>query len=196
MPISRAACSRKGRRRKPQMDIENVKNAYSAGASQGSRGVSGSGPTGGLHAFDGPAAAVLDHRGAVVRWTGAAEELTGFRAEEVCGRPARELVADLPDDLRDAKIPASGRVRLWHQCGDTIDVTFRTTKVGLRLGGGPRPGGPYTPRRRPRTGRGAPACTLRTEPDHHRCVRHGSHHCADERRAGHSTAVQYSPALG
>lgn len=24
----------------------------------------------------------------------------------------------------------SGRVRLWHQCGDTIDVTFRTTKVG------------------------------------------------------------------
>ncbi|MER5756951.1 SpoIIE family protein phosphatase [Streptomyces sp. NPDC002088] len=112
------------------MDIENVKNAYSAGAAQGPTGVSGSGPSGRSHAFDGPAAAVLDNRGAVVRWTAAAEELTGFRAEEVCGRPARELVADPPDDLRDAEIPASGRVRLWHQCGDTIDVTFRTTKVG------------------------------------------------------------------
>ncbi|KUN42474.1 protein phosphatase [Streptomyces olivochromogenes] len=66
----------------------------------------------------------------MVRWTGAAEELTGFRAEEVCGRLVRELVADLPDDLRDAEMPASGRVRLWHQCGDTIDVTFRTTKMG------------------------------------------------------------------
>ncbi|MEU1449477.1 PAS domain-containing protein [Streptomyces mirabilis] len=112
------------------MDIDNVKNACSAGASQGSTGNSGSGPSGRLYAFDGPAAAVLDHRGAVVRWTVAAEELTGFRAEEVCGRPVRDLVADLPDDLRDAAMPASGRIRLWHQCGDTIDVTFRTTKVG------------------------------------------------------------------
>ncbi|MFI6494175.1 SpoIIE family protein phosphatase [Streptomyces sp. NPDC050564] len=111
------------------MDIENVKNAYSAAASQGSTGVSGSGPSGRSHAFDGPAAAVLNNRGAVVRWTEAAEELTGFRAEDVCGRPVQELVADLPDDLRDAEIPASGRARLWHQCGDTIDVTFRTTKV-------------------------------------------------------------------
>ncbi|MER6377436.1 SpoIIE family protein phosphatase [Streptomyces mirabilis] len=113
------------------MDIENVNNACSAGASQGSTDVSGSRPSGGLPAFDGPAAAVLDHRGTVVRWTGTAEDLTGFRAEDVCGRPVQELVADLPDDLRGAtEMPASGRVRLWHQCGDTIDVTFRTTKVG------------------------------------------------------------------
>ncbi|MFD3495793.1 SpoIIE family protein phosphatase [Streptomyces sp. NPDC058690] len=113
------------------MNMENVKNAYSAGASQGSTGVSGSGPSGRLNACDGPAAAVLDNRGAVLRWTKTAEDLTGFRAEEVCGRPAQELVADLPDDLRDAtEMPASGRVRLWHQCGDTVDVTFRTTKVG------------------------------------------------------------------
>ncbi|MFD5064591.1 SpoIIE family protein phosphatase [Streptomyces sp. NPDC058394] len=113
------------------MNTENVKNAYSAGASQGSTGVSGSGPSGRLYACDGPAAAVLDNRGAVLRWTKTAEDLTGFRAEEVCGRPAQELVADLPDDLRDTtEMPASGRVRLWHQCGDTVDVTFRTTKVG------------------------------------------------------------------
>ncbi|WP_327425961.1 ATP-binding SpoIIE family protein phosphatase [Streptomyces sp. NBC_01236] len=112
------------------MDIENVRNANSPGASQGSTGVSGSGPSGRLHAFDGLAAAVLDKRGAVVRWTGTAADLTGFPAEEVCGRPVRELVADLPDELRGAtEMPESGRVRLWHQCGDTIDVTFRTTKV-------------------------------------------------------------------
>ncbi|MFD9003669.1 SpoIIE family protein phosphatase [Streptomyces sp. NPDC059582] len=112
------------------MDIENVKNACSAGAT-GSAGLSGSGPSGGSHAFDGLAAAVLDTRGAVVRWTGTAQDLTGFRAEEVCGRPVQELVACFPDDLsRAAKMPMSGRVRLWHQCGDTIDVTFRTTEVG------------------------------------------------------------------
>ncbi|MFF3791854.1 SpoIIE family protein phosphatase [Streptomyces sp. NPDC001981] len=113
------------------MNMENVKNAYPAGASQGSTGVSGSGPSGRSYTCDGPAAAVLDNRGAVLRWTKTAEDLTGFRAEEVCGRPAQQLVADLPDDLRDAtEMPASGRVRLWHQCGDTVDVTFRTTKVG------------------------------------------------------------------
>ncbi|WP_369254472.1 SpoIIE family protein phosphatase [Streptomyces sp. R35] len=112
------------------MDIENVRNANSPGASQGSTGVSGSGPSGRLHTFDGLAAAVLDKRGAVVRWTGTAADLTGFPAEKVCGRPVRELVADLPDELRGAaEMPESGRVRLWHQCGDTIDVTFRTTKV-------------------------------------------------------------------
>ncbi|MFD7442506.1 SpoIIE family protein phosphatase [Streptomyces sp. NPDC059909] len=111
------------------MDIENVKIAYSAGASQGSTGVSVSGPSGRLYAFDCLAAAVVDERGAVVGWTGTAEELTGFRAEEVCGRPVRELV-DLPDDLRGAtEMPESGRVRLRHQCGVTIDVTFRTTRV-------------------------------------------------------------------
>ncbi|MGW2063145.1 SpoIIE family protein phosphatase [Streptomyces sp. NPDC001937] len=113
------------------MNMENVKNAYSAGPSQGSTGASASGPSGRPYACDGPAAAVLDDRGAVLRWTKTAEDLTGFRAEEVCGRPAQQLVADLPDDLRDAtEMPASGRVRLWHQCGDTVDVTFRTTKVG------------------------------------------------------------------
>ncbi|MER5185502.1 SpoIIE family protein phosphatase [Streptomyces sp. NPDC002896] len=112
------------------MDIENAKNAYSAGASQGSTGIPVSVPSGRLYAFDCLAAAVLDDRGAVVGWTGTAEDLTGFRAEEVCGRPVQELVADLPHDLRGAtEMPESGRVRLWHQCGVTIDVTFRTTKV-------------------------------------------------------------------
>ncbi|MER7812182.1 SpoIIE family protein phosphatase [Streptomyces sp900116325] len=82
------------------------------------------------HVFAGLAAAVLDNRGSVVRWTEAAAELTGFPAEKVCGRPVQQLVADLSDELRSATtIPASGRVRLWHQCGNTVDVAFRTTKV-------------------------------------------------------------------
>ncbi|MFF1838292.1 SpoIIE family protein phosphatase [Streptomyces sp. NPDC058231] len=112
------------------MNTANVENTDSTGVAQGATNASGTGPGGSRYAFDRLAAAVLDDRGAVVGWTGTAEDLTGFRAEEVCGRPVQELVADLPDDLRGAKeMPESGRVRLWHQCGNTIDVTFRATKV-------------------------------------------------------------------
>lgn len=112
------------------MNTTNVENTDSTGVAQGATSAAGTGPGGGRYAFDGLAAAVLDDRGAVVGWTGTAEDLTGFRAEEVCGRPVQELVADLPDDLRGAKeMPESGRVRLWHQYGNTIDVTFRATKV-------------------------------------------------------------------
>ncbi|MEU0965935.1 SpoIIE family protein phosphatase [Streptomyces sp. NPDC005917] len=73
---------------------------------------------------------MLDGRGAVLRWTEAAADLTGFTAEEICGRPVRDLVAGLPDEPRGAtKAPAAGRVRLWHRYGGTIDVTFRITRV-------------------------------------------------------------------
>ncbi|MFC9075726.1 SpoIIE family protein phosphatase [Streptomyces sp. NPDC057062] len=90
----------------------------------------GSGSTGRAHTFDGPAVAVLDSRGSVVRWSRAAEDLTGVTAEEVCGHPVQELVADLSEDLRSAtQLPASGRARLRHQCGTVIDVTFRTFAV-------------------------------------------------------------------
>ncbi|MGW1620824.1 PAS domain-containing protein [Streptomyces sp. NPDC002172] len=112
------------------MDTSNTEIGDSAGASQGVTSVSGAGPGGRPHAFDGLAAAVLDDRGTVVGWTGTAQDLTGFRADEVHGRPVRELVADLPRDLhRATPLPATGRVRLRHRCGNTIDVTFRTTRV-------------------------------------------------------------------
>ncbi|MDX3262097.1 SpoIIE family protein phosphatase [Streptomyces sp. MI02-2A] len=89
-----------------------------------------SGGTGRAYTFDGLAAAMLDNRGSVVRWSRAAEDLTGVTAEEACGHPVLELVADLPDDLpRATQIPASGRVRLQHRRGNLIDVTFRTLKV-------------------------------------------------------------------
>jgi serine phosphatase RsbU (regulator of sigma subunit)/PAS domain-containing protein/anti-sigma regulatory factor (Ser/Thr protein kinase) len=112
------------------MDMKNAESAYPAGASQGATSVSGSGPSGRPYAFDGLAAAVLDDRGTVVRWTGTAKDLTGFTAEEVCGRPVQELMAGLPDEPRSpTEMPTSGWIRLRHRCSNTIDVTFRTTKV-------------------------------------------------------------------
>ncbi|WP_333771995.1 ATP-binding SpoIIE family protein phosphatase [Streptomyces sp. IBSBF 3136] len=112
------------------MNIRNIKNAEPADSSEGAMTVSGAAPGGRPYAFDSLAAAVLDDRGAVVGWTGTAEDLTGFRAEEVHGRPVRELVADLPHGPRGAtQWPATGRVRLRHRCGNPIDVTFRITRV-------------------------------------------------------------------
>ncbi|WP_079062992.1 ATP-binding SpoIIE family protein phosphatase [Streptacidiphilus griseoplanus] len=82
------------------------------------------------YAFDGLAAAVLDDRGVVLRWTGKAWDLTGFTAEEVCGRPVLELVADLPGEVRSTtQIPASGRVWLRHRSRDPVHVTFRSAKL-------------------------------------------------------------------
>ncbi|MGY4983003.1 SpoIIE family protein phosphatase [Streptomyces sp. 900105755] len=105
-------------------------DACPAGTSQGATSTSGAGQSGRLPAFVGPAAAVLDDRGTVVGWTGTAQELTGFCADEVHGRPVQELVADPPHDpLGAAQVPTTGRVRLRHQCGTTIDVAFRTTRV-------------------------------------------------------------------
>lgn len=112
------------------METSDVENADPAGAFQGATSVAGAAPGGRPPAFDGLAAAVLDDRGTVVGWTGTAQDLTGFCADEVHGRPVQELVADLPHDPRRARQwPATGRARLRHQCGNTIDVTFRTARL-------------------------------------------------------------------
>ncbi|MET7536810.1 SpoIIE family protein phosphatase [Streptomyces sp. NPDC005349] len=82
------------------------------------------------NAGDGVAAAVVDDRGTVLRWTGAAKDLTGFTAENVCGRPVQELLANPTDELhRSTEMPESGQVRLRHRSGDAIDVAFRTSAV-------------------------------------------------------------------
>ncbi|MEU6094338.1 SpoIIE family protein phosphatase [Streptomyces sp. NPDC047079] len=108
----------------------NTHDTDSVGTPRKPLSVSEAPPGGSACVFAGLAAAVLDGRGAVVRWTEAAADLTGFTAEEVCGRPVRDLVAGVPDALRNVtKMPASGRVRLRHRCGNTVDVVFRTTKV-------------------------------------------------------------------
>ncbi|WP_435224264.1 PAS domain-containing protein [Streptomyces sp. Tue6028] len=76
------------------------------------------------------AAAVLDDRGTVVRWTATAQDLTGFNGEEVCGLSVLKLVAEVPDELRRAaQMPTSGRVQLRHKDGDTVEVTFQTARV-------------------------------------------------------------------
>ncbi|MFE9497701.1 SpoIIE family protein phosphatase [Streptomyces collinus] len=111
------------------MDVSNTQNTSPpADAFRKATSVSGTecSPT----AFDGLAAAVLDDRGKVVGWTDTAQDLTGFRADEVHGRPVQEMVADRPHDpRRHTRAPATGRVRLRHRCGDTIEVIFRTTQV-------------------------------------------------------------------
>ncbi|MFF4490093.1 SpoIIE family protein phosphatase [Streptomyces sp. NPDC001544] len=112
------------------MHIPHIDNAAPADSPEGATTVSGAAADAAPCAFDSLAAAVLDDRGAVVGWTGTAEDLTGFRAEEVHGRPVRELVADLPHGPRGATPrPATGRVRLRHRSGNPVDVTFRTTRV-------------------------------------------------------------------
>ncbi|MEU2423498.1 SpoIIE family protein phosphatase [Streptomyces sp. NPDC007851] len=76
------------------------------------------------------AAAVLDARGTVTRWTAAAQDLTGFGSAETCGRPVLELVAEAPDELRRATgMPASGRARVRRKGGDTVEVAFHTMSV-------------------------------------------------------------------
>lgn len=87
-------------------------------------------PGGWPYAFDGLATAVLDSRGTVLGWTETAADLTGLTAEDVCGRPVQELLADLPGDADTAtEIPAFGQVRLRRRSGEIIPVTFRATRV-------------------------------------------------------------------
>ncbi|MFJ5530291.1 PAS domain S-box protein [Streptomyces sp. NPDC093261] len=112
------------------MALNNAHDTGSLSTAQETPSVSDARPSGSAYVLAGLAAAVVDSRGAVVRWTEAAADLTGFTAQEVCGRPVRELVAELPDGLRGTtQMPASGRVRLWLRCGNTVDVAFRTTRL-------------------------------------------------------------------
>ncbi len=84
----------------------------------------------GSFAFDALATAVLDEQGTVLGWSRSAANLVGRRAGEVCGRPVRELLADVPSGaMGGAGFPAAGRVRLRHRSGDTIDVTFRVMRM-------------------------------------------------------------------
>lgn len=84
--------------------------------------------------FPALAAAVVDGRGTVVRWSAEAARLLGRPAGSVCGRSFRELLADPP---AGPDIPLGGRVRL--RCGpgghqprehhDSVDVGLRTVPL-------------------------------------------------------------------
>lgn len=112
------------------MDMDDANGSHPASTPRATTSGCDAGYSDTPYAFDGLAAVVLDDGGTVMQWTGTARDLTGFTAEEVCGRSVHELVADLPEELRrPLHKPQSGRVRLRHRCGNTIDVTFRATKV-------------------------------------------------------------------
>lgn len=78
------------------------------------------------------AAVLISAEGTVVWWSHAAADLVGQTAEEVCGRPARELLADARD-CAHPRIPARGRFRLRHRSGACIEVDFRTLSLEASL---------------------------------------------------------------
>ncbi|MEU6816679.1 SpoIIE family protein phosphatase [Streptomyces sp. NPDC046860] len=79
-----------------------------------------------VFSFAGVATAVLDERGTVLRWSQAAADLVGRTAEEVCGRPVRELLArDCPDTGDDGALPADGSALLRHRTGRAVAVSYR-----------------------------------------------------------------------
>ncbi|WP_431046771.1 SpoIIE family protein phosphatase [Streptomyces sp. P1-3] len=76
------------------------------------------------------AAALVDGAGALLTWTAAAEELLGRRAEDVCGRPVTDLLAD-PAAHR-AKAAAlcgaqvrEGRATVTHGSGQELEILCR-----------------------------------------------------------------------
>ncbi|GAA3245924.1 hypothetical protein GCM10020256_73250 [Streptomyces thermocoprophilus] len=81
------------------------------------------------------AAAVLSARGDVLGWTRAAEDLLGYPASEVVGRPAMSLVALPGDPVRVAGIAErcrngmgwNGSVPLRHRDGRSIDTDLRVS---------------------------------------------------------------------
>ncbi|MEV4342796.1 SpoIIE family protein phosphatase [Streptomyces sp. NPDC049590] len=82
------------------------------------------------HATADVATAVLDARGVVVRWSEAAAELLGWTAEEVCGRPVRDLFAGEPaGETDETRIPTDGRAQLRRRSADPVDVTYRVVRL-------------------------------------------------------------------
>ncbi|MEU6577844.1 SpoIIE family protein phosphatase [Streptomyces sp. NPDC046805] len=74
------------------------------------------------------AAAVVDREGRVIRWSSTAADLLGRAAQQVCGRPIRDLVAEAPPTCADGgagHLPSEGVVPLRLGSGGTVDVDFR-----------------------------------------------------------------------
>ncbi|MFJ3722865.1 SpoIIE family protein phosphatase [Streptomyces sp. NPDC090045] len=78
------------------------------------------------------AAALLDGAGTVVSWTPAAEALLERRSADVCGRPARDLLADagsweavLSRGGQGAQQGWEGRATLRHGSGRELEIGFR-----------------------------------------------------------------------
>ncbi|MER5600203.1 SpoIIE family protein phosphatase [Streptomyces sp. NPDC002265] len=85
------------------------------------------------------AVAVVDARGVVTAWSEGARSLTGYGADQVVGRPARELLAE---DLRAGPLPppaaTTGTAVLRHRDGSTVALRLIACPV---LGAGDVPDG-------------------------------------------------------
>ncbi len=82
------------------------------------------------------AAALLDAAGTVVAWTPAAEALLERRSADVCGRPARELLADpsgwaavLAQGRAGREAGWEGRAVLRHGTGGEVEIGFRVVPL-------------------------------------------------------------------
>ncbi|GHH10186.1 SpoIIE family protein phosphatase [Streptomyces lanatus] len=83
------------------------------------------------------ASAVLDSRGRVVAWSEQASALLGYRAEEVLGRPVREVLVADGDEALMAETTATclreggwfGMLPVLHRSGRRVFVGFRARKV-------------------------------------------------------------------
>ncbi|MFF9623213.1 SpoIIE family protein phosphatase [Streptomyces griseosporeus] len=80
--------------------------------------------------FDEIAAAVLDARGTVLTWSRAAEDLLDRTAEEVCGKPVEDLLADAPewcrrDEADETGTGHAGRALVRHRSGAVIEVVLQ-----------------------------------------------------------------------
>ncbi|MGC9539071.1 SpoIIE family protein phosphatase [Streptomyces sp. UG1] len=83
------------------------------------------------------AAVVLDARGRVVAWSEHATALLGHRADEVLGRPAREVLVDGGDEAAIAEATAIclredgwfGLLPVRHRAGHRVYVGFRARRV-------------------------------------------------------------------
>ncbi|MFF1413043.1 SpoIIE family protein phosphatase [Streptomyces sp. NPDC058289] len=93
------------------------------------------------------AAALLDGAGTIVAWTPAAEALLERRSADVCGRPARDLLADpgpggwkavLAQDGQGSREGWEGRATLRHGSGRELEIGFRVIPLndGVRSDAG------------------------------------------------------------
>ncbi|WP_435616105.1 SpoIIE family protein phosphatase [Streptomyces coelicoflavus] len=74
---------------------------------------------------DSSATMIVDARGLVTRWSEGARRLTGYPAEAVVGRPARELLArDAPPGLLSGTVPAGAAV-IRHRDGHPVSLRLR-----------------------------------------------------------------------
>ncbi|MGK5530725.1 ATP-binding SpoIIE family protein phosphatase [Streptomyces sp. URMC 129] len=80
--------------------------------------------------LDAMAAAVVDGRGIVSRWSRAAAAVSGLAAQEVCGRPAASVFMETAGTLSGGGVPAPGRAVLRHRSGNGVEVTLRAMALG------------------------------------------------------------------